>query len=148
MRRMIAYTLKALIVVVGAACFFGFYFIPEDNPAWAPEMMALELAQQRALGWQPCEPVISQLPEDMAQEGVVAEAAATPLYTTCEVRFGVGHGITAADLHWVAWHEACHLSTLNEIYADPTHESFEDAAHKHPLFLACLDQGPAERGGY
>ncbi len=106
------------------------------TPAYAPPMVALELAEQRALGYRPCEPVVSQLP---ASAGLFADAA-TPgdPGVQCEIR--IAAHTPAEALAWVAWHEVCHQSTMQPIHRDP--------AHQHPMFLACLDHGPSERGGY
>lgn len=114
--------------------------------AWAPQMVAAELAAQRALGYEVCEPHISELPEELVEQGVYADAGATPMYETCKIRFA--SNVPVEDLNWVAWHETCHLATLNEIFADPISEAMQDPAHEHPLFLGCLDHGPTERGGY
>lgn len=116
-----------------------------QGPAWAPQMVTKELAAQRALGYQPCEPKLSQVPADRAEQGVLADAAPDIMFQECEIRFT--SNIPAKDLDWIAWHEVCHLSTMNQIYADP-HRDILDPAHRHPLFLACISQGPVETGGY
>lgn len=131
--------MRALFValIVAAAVFSA-------KAAWAPPMVAQELAAQRAMGWKPCEPVISQLPSG---PDLLADAA-TPgdPGVFCEIRFSVD--IKAEQLDWVAWHEVCHLSTGIDIHADPAHLQYEDPAHQHPLFTSCIDQGPTERGQY
>lgn len=147
MRRLIAYPLKATAVTASALAFTAVSLIPNAQPAWAPEMVGLELAAQRAAGWEPCEPVVSQLPAEEQAAGKAADAAIPgDPGVICEIRFAVN--LTAADLEWVAWHEVCHLSTVPAIYADTASAGMDDAAHKHPLFKACIAQGPADRGGY
>jgi hypothetical protein len=117
-----------------------------ETAAWAPQMVATELAAQRALGYQPCEPIISQLPAELAAEGVLADAAPAVMFQTCEIRFAAN--VPAEDLDWVAWHEVAHLSTMVAIYADPASATMDDPAHCHPLFLELIEQGPQEKGGY
>lgn len=114
------------------------------TPAYAPPMVDFELSAQRALGYEPCEPNVAQLP---ASVGLFADAM-TPgdPGTYCEIRFAVH--VPAEALAWVAWHEVCHLSTMQPIHRDPAHTQLEDPAHEHPMFLECLDHGPAKRGGY
>lgn len=109
-------------------------------------MVARELAAQRALGYQPCEPRVGQIPaeERAANPDVLAWAGGTNPGEECYVEFA---SVPAKDLSWIAWHEVCHLSTLNAIFADP-HRPIVDAAHRHPLFLECLSHGPVETGGY
>lgn len=144
--RLIATTLKALAAVAGAAVFSAVSLVPNAQPAWAPEMVGLELAAQRALGWTPCEPVLSQIPFDLQEAGVLADAATTEMFGECKIRFAAN--VPADALDWVAWHEVAHLSTMDAIHADPAHEHMEDPYHCHPLFLAAIAQGPAETGGY
>lgn len=146
MNRLIATTSKVITVAFGTILVTAVSLVPNAQPAWAPPMMAFELAELRANGWQPCEPVISQLPAEALGAGLVADADNGEQSGTCAVRFAAD--IPADALHWVAWHEACHLATIADIHADPAREQFKDWAHEHPLFIACIDQGPAERGGY
>lgn len=114
------------------------------SPAGAPQMVAGALQTQRELGWEPCQPNITQLPAD-APEDLAADAATIIPNGTCEIRFS--HRLAAVDIDWVAWHEVCHLSTFEQVMRDP-HRDIMDPAHRHPLFLACLNAGPDERGGY
>lgn len=147
MRRLIAYPLKAMAVTASALAFTAVSLIPNAQPAWAPEMVGLEIKALRAVGYEVCEPVIGQLPDDVEQKGVVADASVPgDPGVICEIRFS--DLLETEDLNWVAHHEACHLATVNDIYADPASADMEDPAHEHPLFSACLDHGPADRGGY
>lgn len=146
MRRLIAYPLKAMAVAAGAALFAAVSLVPNAQPAWAPEMVGMEIEALRALGYEVCEPTVGQLPDAAEQEGAVADAIPTPYGDRCAVRFS--DLLEAEDLNWVAWHESCHLATVNDIFADAASADMEDPAHQHPLFSACLDHGPSERGGY
>ena len=138
--------MKTLVTLGFAAAITLGVVFSQAQPAWAPQMVANELAAQRALGWQPCEPTVSQLPADVESEGVSADAAPDFMFQVCEIRFAAS--VSAADLDWISWHEACHLSTMRPIWDDPIHEQMGDPAHDHPLFLECISQGPAEHGGY
>lgn len=146
MPRPLAIIAKTLAVLAGAAGFTVISIVPNAEAAWAPEMVGLELAAQRAAGFSPCQPHISQLPLQDQEQGWLADAIPTPYGNACEIRFAVN--VPAEDLHWVAWHEVCHLSTMNQIFADPVRAARDDAAHTDPEFLRCLDLGPADRGGY
>lgn len=146
MHRLITWTAKAFAGATLAAVFTAVSLVPNAQPAWAPQMVALELEAIRALGYQVCEPVISQLPADRQAEGVLADANNGEQNGTCEIRFAVD--IPAEELDWVAWHEVAHLATVHDIYEDPYSGTLEDPAHQHPMFLNLLDHGPSERGGY
>lgn len=130
-------------VVAAAAVTVG--IVLPAQPAWAPQMVGVELAAQRTLGYSPCEPTVSQLPAELEAERVAADAAPDFMFQRCEIRFA--SNIPTEDLGWVAWHEACHLSTMRNIWADP-HRPLVDPAHRHVLFLQCISYGPAETGGY
>ena len=135
-------------VLAGTVWFFlfGWFLIGSAAPAGAPQMVANELAAQRDLGYEPCEPQVGQIPADHPDaDGVYAWAGGTQPGETCIVEFSVS--MPGEALEWIPWHEVCHLSTLNKIYADP-HRPVVDAAHTHPAFQWCIAQGPAETGGY
>lgn len=114
--------------------------------SWAPTMVDGTLEDLRSHGYRICEPTISQLPAEDAAAGTYADAIAPPGWEACEIRFAVG--IDPKHLDWIAHHEVCHLATMNTIDVDPASGQFEDPLHHHPLFLRCLDLGPADRGGY
>lgn len=137
---------RSVLVTYAVIGTFGFTLIARAAPAGAPQMVANELAAQRALGYEPCEPKLGQIPADQNPDGAIyAWAGGTMPGETCEVSFSTDMPVEAME--WVAWHEVCHLSTLNRIFADP-HRPIVDAAHRHPEFLACISHGPVETGGY
>lgn len=111
--------------------------------ATAPDPVLAALEAQRDLGWEPCEPEILPL-YDQDQDKV---GAADNGIQSGHCAIWIRAGLPADLLETVAWHEVCHLSTVHQIFSQPV-AGMEDPAHKHPLFKACLAQGPAETGGY
>lgn len=101
------------------------------------------LAAQRALGYQPCEPAVLPLYDQDATKLGAADNGVQ----SGECAVWLKPGLDSETLGWVAWHEACHLSTVQLIWEQPI-EGLDDPAHRHPLFRACVQQGPDETGGY
>ncbi len=113
--------------------------------AEAPTFIASAVNRQTDMGYRPCKPTVTPLPQELAANGILADAAPTEMFQVCEIR--VWQALKATDFEWVAWHEVCHLSTLADIWADP-HRTIIDAAHAHPAFRQCIARGPDETGGY
>lgn len=115
--------------------------------AGAPTFIGDAVERQRALGYDVCEPIITPLPQYLADDGVLADADNGMQSNRCEIR--VWQSLSAEAFEWVAWHEVCHLSTIQPIYDAPDRDAWgEDWAHAHPRFRQCLRFGPAETGGY
>lgn len=117
-----------------------------EGAAWAPSPISTAVEAQRAIGYDPCTPRVGPLPLEIVAEGVAADAAPTFGAQECEIR--MAYNMAHSDLDWVAWHEVCHLSTLNLIHdAGEAHED-TDWAHENYRFQDCIRQGPVEQGGY
>lgn len=137
--------MKALKLLIGLV-FVQIAVVANVSAAWAPTMVDIEMAHLRSLGYEICDPIILQLPDKKEDEGALASAIPTPYAEHCILWFS--DLIETSDLNWVAHHEVCHLATVNDIFADGVSDKMEDPAHQHPLFSACLDHGPIDRGGY
>lgn len=147
MNRIARIATRTAAAAAGAAVFTAISLIPNAAAAWAPTMVGREVAHLRTLGYQVCEPRIGQITDQQAiADGYLAWATTPEVGGECMVEFTVGFEPEA--LNWVAWHESCHLATLTNIFADPERAQGADPAHTDPAFLACLDHGPAEHGGY
>ena len=105
------------------------------------------LQAQRAVGYSPCEPRVSQLSTVLVAPGVLG-AAATPGDPGVECEVWLSASLAPEVLVWVAWHEVCHLSTSRAIHADLGSALLVDPIHEHSLFVGCLGFGPDDRGGY
>ena len=135
--------MKRLIPAVALA---GLAVAAPAAAAGAPSPVASAWERQTALGYSPCRPIVSPLPEDLMLAGVLADANNGEQSGVCEIRIARNLPDDAVD--WVAWHEICHLSTVTDIYASGDLSQFSDPAHQHPLFKQCLRFGPSMTGGY
>jgi hypothetical protein len=118
------------------------------RPAGAP-MLGVQgaLEAQRRLGYSPCQPALSPLPQERVDEGILGDADNGVQSGDCRIRLAAD--IPADLLPTVVFHEVCHLSTVQRIADSPDRYAYgEDWAHKHPLFKECLSHGPADTGGY
>lgn len=128
-------------------CLIFLFIVSIPGTAAAPTMLGNEIHSLRALGYKVCTPEIVPFnPEDLP-EGSIAGAIPDGYGYNCQAEFS--SALSIEDLNWVAWHEACHLATMNAIYDDPDHDLLgSDWVHAHPLFKQCLKYGPVENGGY
>lgn len=111
------------------------------SAAWAPSPVATAVAAQRALGMSPCTPRVLPLPSELEATGIVGDADNGIQSGTCKVR--LASSLPDHDVVGVAWHEVCHLSTVEAIAQSADKLDWgDDWAHNHPLFLQC------NAGGY
>lgn len=119
------------------------------SAAFAPSPIASAVTQQRKLGYAPCTPNVAPLPADVAAKGTVADADNGIHSGNCEIRMGDGYTLPDEMLETVAWHEVCHLSTVQLIAQSGDWSEYgEDWAHAHPRFKQCLRFGPKDTMGY
>lgn len=134
----------AAVAITGLPPFHAIAYAPTGPPLPYTHYATLHAVKaQTALGWAPCTPRFAPLPTDLRDKGVVADAADAITFGYCEVRWmtpTAEHPLPPADVPYVAWHEACHLSTLAATLRSPG--AYEDPAHEHPIFQACIAQGP------
>lgn len=124
----------------------GLAVILPASSAWAPSPVSIAWDQQTKLGYTPCRPIVTPLPEEQMLLGVLADADNGIQSGTCEIR--IARNLPDDAVEWVVWHEVCHLSTMQDIYELGGADQFTDWAHQHPLFKQCLNFGPAFTNGY
>lgn len=111
------------------------------------EAVEAALRDQRALGYEPCEPTLVE----RDKYGPVPEAAAwaswPETFERCEI--GWDPAFNTDDQSWVdyvAWHEVCHLSTGLIIDRDLRYwkaGAMADPYHMAPEFHGCMGALPA-----
>lgn len=116
------------------------------STATSSSLLGDALAKQRAMGYNPCTPYIGFLPQSEQNQGVLADSDNGNESGVCFIRFGVFEDSLLTD---VAWHEVCHLSTVQMIAdSDQKDQYGPDWAHNAPYFKQCIRMGPPDPLGY